>query len=75
MRRFFVDKFPYHTDLILMPDREAAHITKVLRMKKGDKLILFDGKGKEFESTIEKIFHKEVWVERNKSIYLHLHPL
>ena len=37
-------------------------------MKKGDKLLLFDGKGKEFESTIEKIFHKEVWVRRDKSI-------
>ena len=68
MRRFFVDKIPYHPDLILIPAREAAHITKVLRMKKGDKLILFDGKGKEFESTIEKIFHKEVWVRTNKSI-------
>ena len=68
MRRFFIDKIPFHTDLILMPVREAAHITKVLRMKKGDKLILFDGKGKEFESTIEKIFHKELWVRRNKSI-------
>ena len=68
MRRFFVDNIPYNDDLILMPAREATHIAKVLRMKKGDKLILFDGKGKEFESTIEKIFHKEVWVRRNKSI-------
>ena len=68
MRRFFVEKIPYHADLILIPEKEANHITKVLRMKEGDRIIIFDGKGKEFESIIDKVSYKEVWVRIIKNL-------
>ncbi|MBN1228023.1 MAG: 16S rRNA (uracil(1498)-N(3))-methyltransferase [Deltaproteobacteria bacterium] len=68
MRRFFVEKIPYHTDLILIPEKEANHIKKVLRMKEGDRIIIFDGKGREFESIIDKLSYKEVWVRIIKNL-------
>jgi len=68
VRRFFVEKIPYHADLILIPEKEANHITKVLRMKEGDRIIIFDGKGKEFESIIDKVSYKEVWVRIIKNL-------
>jgi 16S rRNA (uracil1498-N3)-methyltransferase len=68
VRRFFVEKIPYHADLILIPEKEANHITKVLRMKEGDRIIIFDGKGKEFKSIIDKVSYKEVWVRIIKNL-------
>jgi len=56
------------TDAISITGKEARHITNVLRMKKGEKLILMDGKGHLFESTIETLHYKEVKVKINKSI-------
>ncbi len=56
------------TDAISITGKEARHITNVLRMKKGEKLILMDGKGQLFESTIETLHYKEVKVKINKSI-------
>ncbi len=56
------------TDAISITGKEARHITNVLRMKKGEKLTLMNGKGHLFESTIETLHYKEVKVKINKSI-------
>lgn len=68
MRRFFVEKIIPTTGFISITGQEARHIINVLRMKKGEKLILMDGKGQLYESTIEKLYHKEVKVKIKKSI-------
>ena len=68
LRRFFVEEIIATTDAICITGKEARHITNVLRMKKGEKLILMDGKGQLFESTIEEPHYKEVKVKINKSI-------
>lgn len=68
MRSFFVEKIVPANDFLSITGKEARHIFNVLRMKKGEKLILLDGKGQLFESTIERLHHKEVKVKINKSI-------
>lgn len=68
MRRFFVEKITPTIDYLSITGKEARHIVNVLRMKKGEKLVLMDGKGQLFESTIEALHHKEVKVKINKSI-------
>ena len=68
MRRFFVEKIVLGTDVLSITGKEARHISNVLRMKKGQTLILMDGKGKLFEAIIKTLNYKEVKVKINKSI-------
>ena len=68
MRRFFVEKIVSTADFLSIAGKEARHIVNVLRMKKGETLIIMDGKGQLFESTIEALDYKEVKVKITKSI-------
>ena len=68
MRRFFVEKIVPGTEVLSITGKEARHISNVLRMKKGETLILMDGKGQLFEGTIEASHYKEVKVKIKKSI-------
>ena len=45
MANFFVDKDEFNKDVAVITGDEASHIIKTLRMKAGDPLTLFDGKG------------------------------
>ena len=63
MRRFLVENITPSMGHLTITGREARYINKVLRMKRGQKLIIMDGKGHSFESTIEKVSHKEVTVK------------
>ena len=53
MPRFYVEKPHWMGDEIEISGAEARHIQKVLRLKKGDEIVLFDGKGMEYWGTIE----------------------
>ena len=56
MRRFFTE--PDNIDLdngTLTIIDDAVHISKVLRMECGDKIIVFDGTGYEYEAMLIKI--------------------
>jgi len=68
LRRFFVEKIIPGTDVLSITGKEARHILNVLRMKKGETLILMDGKGQLFEATIETLHYKEVKVRITKTI-------
>lgn len=68
MRRFFVEEITPTTDSLSLTGKEARYISKVLRMKKGEKLTIMDGKGQLFESIVEDLDYKEVKVRINKSI-------
>ena len=62
MRRFFVKKiYPEQGFCSIIKD-EARHISKVLRMKKGDPLILMDQDGLNFRSVIEYVSPQKVIV-------------
>jgi 16S rRNA (uracil1498-N3)-methyltransferase len=52
MARFYVPQPRLEKGLLKVEGEEVKHIRKVLRLTKGDEIIVFDGLGKEFEGTI-----------------------
>ena len=68
MRRFFIEEIKEGDRLLTIVGSEAKHIARVLRMGKGDRLILMDGKGARFQAVIESAGHKEVIVTLEKPI-------
>jgi 16S rRNA (uracil1498-N3)-methyltransferase len=68
LRRFFVEKIITTGGFLSITGKEARHIVTVLRMKKGETLILMDREGQSFEATIEAVHYKEVKVRITKTI-------
>lgn len=55
MRRFFVESDNIRNRKAFVTGGDARHIQKVLRLKSGDNVILFDGSGLEYQAVIENI--------------------
>lgn len=53
MVRFYVENPHWMGDEIEISGTEARHIQRVLRLKKGDEIVIFDGKGMEYWGAIE----------------------
>lgn len=62
MRRFYIEEIKPDDSTCVITGPEARHITKVLRMRPGDRFILMDGKGSRFRSRIESTSSREVLV-------------
>jgi len=52
MRRFFTDALITENSTIIITGSEANHIKNVLRLRAGDKIILFNGSGNEYKAEI-----------------------
>ncbi len=52
MRRFFITPEELKSDPPAVTGQESAHITSVLRLKAGDRVVLFDGTGYEYDAAI-----------------------
>jgi 16S rRNA (uracil1498-N3)-methyltransferase len=52
MARFYVANPQIEEGMLKIEGDEVKHIRKVLRLKAGDEIVVFDGLGKEFEGTI-----------------------
>jgi 16S rRNA (uracil1498-N3)-methyltransferase len=52
MRYFFIEKSEREDSILSITGPDARHIKNVLRMKPGDKIGLFDGKGFDYEAKI-----------------------
>ena len=52
--RFYAPDAQRPGDLITLPNDEAEHLTRVLRLKAGDVLRVFNGHGREFDATVEQ---------------------
>ncbi|KUG04299.1 ribosomal rna small subunit methyltransferase e [hydrocarbon metagenome] len=52
MHRFFVSADDIRGDIAYIDKQEARHIKKVLRLKAGDEVILFDGSGQEYRALL-----------------------
>jgi 16S rRNA (uracil1498-N3)-methyltransferase len=66
MRRFFIEQTKITSTKIFITGSDAAHIKKVLRMKSGDRIGLFDGRGFEYEARIENLLAGSVEVSITK---------
>lgn len=62
MPQFFISKTVSKGALTQISGKDAHHITNVLRLKKGDWLILSDGKGRSYKSEIKSLSPKLVEV-------------
>ena len=52
MARFYVPSPHIQNGLLKVEGAEVKHIRKVLRLRAGDEISVFDGSGKEFEGMI-----------------------
>ena len=52
--RFYAPDAQRPGDLVTLPSDEAEHLTRVLRLKTGDALRVFNGQGREFDATVER---------------------
>ena len=68
MRRFFIEKIMAEAGFCIITGSEARHIHKVLRMGRGDRLILMDNKGARFIAVIESADHRQVKVTLEKPL-------
>jgi len=55
MHRFFADKSAFSQNAATITGEDVAHITKVLRLKEKDSIILCDGEGTDYECSINTI--------------------
>lgn len=52
MHRFYVAPEDWHPDALALTGSEAHHCRNVLRLERGDKVVLFDGRGRELTAEI-----------------------
>jgi 16S rRNA (uracil1498-N3)-methyltransferase len=52
MHRFYFPPEKWHPDTLVLADGEAHHCRNVLRLERGDKVVLFDGRGRELTAEI-----------------------
>jgi 16S rRNA (uracil1498-N3)-methyltransferase len=52
--RFYAPEANAPGDLVPLPDDEAEHLTRVLRLKIGDTLRVFNGRGHEFDAVVDQ---------------------
>ena len=62
MARFYAPDAEQAGALAVLPDEEAEHLTRVLRLTTGAAIRVFNGRGGEFDATIEEIARRRVQV-------------
>lgn len=67
MANFYIDKSDINENCATITGEEAVHISRVLRMKKGDKVTLCDGEGMFYEATLSEFSEKSVAAEITSS--------
>src|SRR3972149_506970 len=68
MRSFFGERLARNEKIVLITGKELHHLKNVLRLKKGDHIVVFDGSGREFLGSIENISKGEAWIAIEKKV-------
>ncbi len=42
-------------DVVALPDDESEHLTRVLRSKRGDRIVVFNGRGQSFDAVVQTV--------------------
>ncbi|MDC9725915.1 MAG: 16S rRNA (uracil(1498)-N(3))-methyltransferase [Gammaproteobacteria bacterium] len=69
--RFYCPELNTDNELFTLPDAAHRHAVKVLRLKQGDLLRLFDGRGLEVEASLEHVSKRESSVRLGERIDVH----
>lgn len=67
MANFYIEKTDITENIATISGEEAQHISRVLRMKKGDKVTLCDGEGMFYEAVLSDFSDKTVTAEITSS--------
>jgi 16S rRNA (uracil1498-N3)-methyltransferase len=62
MNRFYVDKREIDGKRVKMRGEDVKHITKVLRLGVGDKIIICDGGNTDYDGEIQKVVKDEIFI-------------
>ena len=68
LRRFFVQEIAAKESSCTITGSEARHITKALRLGRGDRIILMDSQGVRFQAIIESVAPQRVKVKLEKPL-------
>ena len=60
--RFYLPRASGPGQIVALPEDEAQHLTRVLRLGEGAPISVFDGRGREFEAVVESAGKTEVLV-------------
>ena len=60
MHRFYIAPENWNPDALVLRDSEAHHVRDVLRMKRGDRAVLFNGRGREITAEIVDLTRGEI---------------
>src|SRR5437764_9590911 len=60
MHRFYISPGNWNPDALSLRDAEAHHARDVLRMKRGDRAVLFNGRGREITAEVVDLTGQEV---------------
>src|SRR5881396_3290680 len=60
MHRFYISPEHWNPDALVLTGSEAHHARDVLRMKRGEKLVLFNGRGREITAEIIDLSGDEI---------------
>ena len=60
MYRFFVKKDQIQEDAVIIIGSDVNHIKNVLRMKKGETILISDGEDREYVCTIDELENEQV---------------
>src|SRR6516164_1258185 len=64
MHRFYVAPDNWHVPVLALRGSEAHHARNVLRMQAGDRLVLFNGKGRELTAEIANVAEHEILLRK-----------
>ena len=67
MANFYIEKSDITENIATITGEEAQHISRVLRMKKGDNVTLCDGEGMFYEATLTDFSDKSVTAQITSS--------
>ena len=62
MHRFYAPDLVPDRDVVPLPLEEARHLARVLRLKAGASVLVFDGRGNEFTASVEAVSPRHVTV-------------
>jgi 16S rRNA (uracil1498-N3)-methyltransferase len=68
MHRFFLPVFGDEGTAAPLPQDEARHLTRVLRLTEGDEVLVFDGCGRQHAATVETITKPAVIVRIGRAV-------
>lgn len=74
MHRFYLPPDQCAGSTLRLVDREAHHAADVLRLRKGDAVVVLDGAGHEFSCTVQEAKRKEVWLAVDDKKFTHPLP-